>query len=70
VLSRRLGFRSIRSTLLTINRSGDQFSFSGRGFGHGVGLCQVGAMARVSAGASSTAVLEYYFPGTMLEHAR
>lgn len=70
VLSRRLGFKSIRSTLLTINRRGDQFSFSGRGFGHGVGLCQVGAMARITAGASPTAVLEFYFPGTRLEHAR
>lgn len=70
VLSRRLGARSIRSTLLTIERSGDVLSFSGRGFGHGVGLCQVGALARLTAGASPTAVLNFYFPGTTLERAR
>jgi len=70
VLSRSLGAKSIRSTLLTIRRRGDDFSFAGRGFGHGVGLCQVGALARVTAGASPTAVLEFYFPGTKLERSR
>lgn len=70
VVSRRLGAKTIRSTLLTINRSGDEFSFSGRGFGHGVGLCQVGALARLAAGASPIDVLQFYFPGTKLERPR
>jgi stage II sporulation protein D len=68
VLSRRLGAKSIRSTLLTITGTVGGFSFAGRGFGHGVGLCQVGALARVTAGASPSAVLQFYFPGTRLEH--
>ncbi len=70
VLSRRLGPKSIRSTMLSISRSGNQISFAGRGFGHGVGLCQVGALARLTAGASPADVLDFYFPGTTLEHAR
>jgi len=52
--------------LLTVKRSRDQFVFSGKGFGHGVGLCQAGAAARIRAGASPDRVLEYYFPGTTL----
>ena len=40
------------------------FTFSGRGYGHGVGLCQAGALARLKTGASVNAVLAHYFPGT------
>jgi len=65
-VTRALGAKSLRSTLLTVKRSRDQFVFSGKGFGHGVGLCQAGAAARIRAGASPDRVLEYYFPGTTL----
>jgi stage II sporulation protein D len=61
-----LGVKSLRSTLFTIQRVGDRFVFSGKGFGHGVGLCQAGALARLQAGASPKAVLTHYFPGTAL----
>ena len=48
-------------------RSGDarRFMFSGSGFGHGVGLCQAGALARLTAGATPADVLRYYYPGTV-----
>jgi stage II sporulation protein D len=65
-VSRAFGARSLRSTLFTVKRTGDRFIFSGRGFGHGVGLCQAGALARLRAGASTNAVLQHYFPGTVL----
>jgi hypothetical protein len=38
--------------------------FEGRGFGHGVGLCQAGAFARIMAGGKPAAVLARYYPGT------
>jgi len=66
VVTRRLGAKSLRSTLFSVTRSRSGFSFSGKGFGHGVGLCQAGAIARLRAGASPEAVLSYYFPGTSL----
>jgi stage II sporulation protein D len=66
VLVRAFGSRSVRSTLFEIRRDGDAFVFEGRGFGHGVGLCQAGAFARISAGASPEEVLSLYFPGTKL----
>jgi SpoIID/LytB domain protein len=40
--------------------------FEGRGFGHGVGLCQTGAMVRARAGHSPHDILMHYYPGTTL----
>ena len=37
------------------------FVFTGKGFGHGVGLCQAGALARLRKGESPEAVLEVLF---------
>ena len=70
VLTGVFGARSIRSTLFEIGSSGRQFLFTGRGFGHGVGLCQTGAFARVAAGAPPDAVLLHYYPGTTLAAVR
>jgi len=65
-LSRAFGPRAIRSTRFDIRRTGATFTFSGRGFGHGVGLCQAGALARLHAGASPADVIRHYYPGTLL----
>ena len=66
VLARTFGARSVRSALFDVRREGDRILFEGRGFGHGVGLCQAGAISRLRAGATSAAVLQRYFPGTRL----
>jgi stage II sporulation protein D len=66
VIARRFGAKSIRSTLFSVSRSNTGFAFRGKGFGHGVGLCQDGALARLAAGATPEAVLAHYFPGTTL----
>jgi stage II sporulation protein D len=66
VLAGAFGARSIRSTLFDVTKEGRQFVFSGRGFGHGVGLCQVGAFARLAAGEPVDAVLRHYYPGTAI----
>ena len=66
VVTRSLGAKSLRSTLFSVKRTGEHFLFSGRGYGHGVGLCQAGAAARIRAGASPADVLLHYFPGTSL----
>jgi stage II sporulation protein D len=66
VLTRALGVKTLRSTLFSVKKSKDVFVFAGRGFGHGVGLCQAGALARLKAGESPDHVLEHYFPGTSL----
>lgn len=66
VVTRALGPRSLRSTLFSVRRTRTGFVFDGRGFGHGVGLCQAGAYARLTSGASPADVLRHYFPGTEL----
>ena len=38
----------------------------GNGYGHGVGMCQWGAIGRARAGQSARAILRTYFPGTTL----
>lgn len=61
-----LGAQSLRSTLFTVTKTRDGYTFSGKGYGHGVGLCQAGAIARLRTGASVNDVLGHYFPGTTL----
>ncbi len=57
---------AIRSTWFTVSRADGRFVFEGRGFGHGVGLCQTGAAARARAGESPRDILAFYYPGTVI----
>jgi SpoIID/LytB domain protein len=47
----------------------EKFSFTGSGYGHGVGMSQIGARAKALAGESATAILNYYYSGTKVETA-
>jgi stage II sporulation protein D len=60
------GARSLRSTRFDVRRAGQLLSFEGRGDGHGVGLCQAGALRLAASGRSPEAILKHYFPGTRL----
>lgn len=42
----------------------------GNGFGHGVGMCQWGAIGRARAGQRATEILRSYFPGTSVAPLR
>lgn len=66
VLTQAFGARAIKSTWFEIRPERASFVFEGRGFGHGVGLCQAGALARIRAGTRLPAILQRYFPGTRL----
>ncbi|HRH38880.1 MAG TPA: hypothetical protein PK760_11070, partial [Flavobacteriales bacterium] len=57
---------SLKSTWFTVTTTGDRVVLSGRGFGHGVGLCQEGSMAMARYGASYTDILHHYFTGVHL----
>jgi SpoIID/LytB domain protein len=54
----------LRSTLFEVHRAGDAFVFRGAGFGHGVGMCQMGAIGMASAGKTHAQILAHYFRGT------
>jgi stage II sporulation protein D len=61
--------RSAAFTLTTRN-DGDRIGrleLTGQGSGHGVGLCQWGAIGRARAGHGYPAILTAYYPGTRLE---
>ena len=56
--------RKIRSTMCLIVPSGDGWDFvSGRGWGHGVGMCQCGAEGMARLGSDAQSILQYYYPG-------
>ena len=39
----------------------------GRGYGHGAGMCQVGAYEMARDGKTTAEILEYYFPGARIQ---
>jgi stage II sporulation protein D len=43
------------------------FLFTGRGWGHGVGMCQTGAYGLAKEGYSYTAILQKYYTGVKLQ---
>ena len=48
-VNRVLGPKGLQSTRFTMGLTPTGYAFSGEGFGHGVGLCQAGALARSAA---------------------
>jgi stage II sporulation protein D len=60
---RVVGYDTLKSTLFAVAVHGDSAQFAGRGYGHGVGLCQWGAKAMAEAGYSARQILEFYYPG-------
>lgn len=62
----------IRENLFVIDRelakdgSVRQFVFTGKGWGHGVGLCQVGAFGMAQAGSTYDQILKHYYAGIEL----
>lgn len=61
------GAASLRSTHFDVRREGSLVLFEGDGWGHGVGLCQTGLLARVRAGQSALAILQAYYQGARVE---
>lgn len=57
----------LKSTFFSIQRiSRDSVLFEGRGYGHGLGMCQEGAMRMVRMGYSYTEVLNFYYQNIQL----
>jgi stage II sporulation protein D len=65
-VNRALGWNKIRSDLYDLRNDGDHILFSGRGSGHGVGLCQAGAEEMARQGKDYRQILDFYFSGTRL----
>ena len=58
---------SLRSANFDLIFSEDSFLFTGRGYGHGVGMSQYGANFMASQGAACEEILAWYYPGSKIE---
>ncbi len=56
----------LKSTFFSIVQQGDTLIFKGRGFGHGVGMCQEGAMRMAKLGYKYPDVINFYYQKTQL----
>ena len=70
IVNRTLGDRTLQSTRFTVQATSSGFTFRGTGFGHGVGLCQRGAIARARRGESLQQILRAYYGGADLAALR
>ena len=57
----------LKSSAFTVEWRGDECILHGRGWGHGVGLCQIGAAVMASRGFTCGQILSHYYPGTAIE---
>lgn len=63
-----VGTDILRSQIMTVEPDGEgAWMFAGRGYGHGVGMCQWGAAGRANAGISYSQILLRYYTGVTLE---
>ena len=56
----------LKSTFFSIYQLGDTIIFKGKGFGHGVGMCQEGAMRMAKLGYKCPEVINFYYQKTQL----
>lgn len=66
---RKVGWEKLPSTLITgISAQNGSIVFEGRGYGHGVGLCQWSSLQMAKEGRSYRDILQKFYPGTVLEN--
>ena len=58
----------LRSTFFSLESKKDSVVFHGRGYGHGVGLCQQGAIRMADLGMDYRKIIEFYYQGTRIIH--
>lgn len=66
-LRKALGWKNLPSTNFTVSKNGNHFTFEGRGYGHGVGLCQWSAMEMAREGKNYKEILAFFYPGTTIQ---
>lgn len=62
-------FLGLRSALYTVsyNKTTDIYTFKGEGYGHGIGMSQIGAYNRAAAGHKYDAILKFYYQGSKIK---
>ena len=67
IIRRWLSESHLKSSAFEISWQGDRLVLDGSGWGHGVGLCQIGAAVMGAKGYSFDAILSHYYPGSELK---
>jgi stage II sporulation protein D len=66
-LRKALGWSRLPSTNFSITGDNETLVFEGTGYGHGVGLCQWGALEMAREGKSYRDILSFFYPGTVIQ---
>ncbi len=65
-IRRLLAADCLKSSRFEISKTGNKFKLHGHGWGHGAGLCQIGAARMAFEGKSYREILDFYYPTTQL----
>jgi stage II sporulation protein D len=57
---------NLRSSFFSVTSEGDSLLISGKGYGHGVGLCQEGAMVMALNGFTYEKIINFYYSGVKI----
>ena len=68
-IRRALSESHLYSSAFVVEKQGDTFTLIGAGWGHGVGLCQIGAAVMGDKGYAYDEILRHYYPGAEIERA-
>ncbi|MCM1164317.1 MAG: SpoIID/LytB domain-containing protein [Muribaculaceae bacterium] len=66
MIRRTLSNTHLRSSAFTVSKTPEGFTLRGAGWGHGVGLCQIGAAVMADKGYDWQTILSRYYPGSHL----
>ena len=67
IIRRWLSDSHLKSSAFEVHWDGDHLTLDGSGWGHGVGLCQIGAAVMAAKGYTFDQILLHYYPGSTLE---
>ena len=67
IIRRFLSESHLYSSWFDVEMTDDEVVLHGHGWGHGVGLCQIGAAVMAAKGKTFEEILSFYYPGTTLE---
>ena len=68
-IRRALSESHLYSSAFVVEKQDDTFTLIGAGWGHGVGLCQIGAAVMGDKGYAYDEILRHYYPGAEIEKA-
>ena len=68
-IRRALAPTHLYSSAFVVDEVAGRFTLHGAGWGHGVGLCQIGAAVMATQGHDYRQILAHYYPGTTLGSA-